>query len=334
MIIYDVANHLFHLKTEQTSYIFKVHATGHLVNLHYGACVKHTDTLTELFQNYVAPVGSATAYDTSSHMTLDTLLHEAPTYGKGDYRMPMIYLEDVQGCRLSDFVYSSHHIHEGGVLPEGLPHVRDAEGTLEIILKEKVKDIALHLYYVVLETSNCITRFARIVNHTQQAIKVHSAMSFNLDLMHSDFEAITLDGTWIRERHVNEGAIRPGIFTIDSKKGVSGANHNPFIGLKALNTDAHQGEAYGFSMIYSGNFVGRVEVSPFGMTRVQMGLSDFDFQWVLKPQEAFDTPQCVLTYTNQGINALSQNFHHLINHHIIAPFWINKERPILIEIIA
>ena len=73
MIIYDVANHLFHLKTEQTSYIFKVHATGHLVNLHYGACVKHTDTLTELFQNYVAPVGSATAYDTSSHMTLDTL---------------------------------------------------------------------------------------------------------------------------------------------------------------------------------------------------------------------------------------------------------------------
>lgn len=331
MIIYDAGNHLFHLTTEQTSYIFKVHATGHLVNLHYGARVKHTESLAELFQNYVAPVGSATDYDSSSHMTLDTLLHEAPAYGKGDYRMPMVYLEDLEGSRVSDFIYVTHHIYEGGVSPEGLPHVRDAANTLEVVLKEKVKDIELHLYYVVLEAANCITRFTRIVNHTQAAIKIHSAMSFNLDLYHSDFEAITLDGTWIRERHVHEGVIRPGIFSIDSKKGVSGSNHNPFIGLKARSTDAHQGEAYGFSMIYSGNFVGRVEVSPFGMTRVQMGLSDFEFNWVLQPQETFDTPQCVLTYTNQGIIALSQNFHHLVNHHLITPFWRAKERPILIN---
>lgn len=331
MINHDAVNHLFHLTTEKTSYILKVLPTGHLVSLHFGARVMQTETLCELFQNYTEPVGSATAYNTSSHLTLDTLLQEAPAYGKGDYRMPMVFLEDLDGNRVSDFVYASHHLHEGGISPKGLPHVRNADGTLEIVLKERVKDIYLHLYYVVLESANCITRFTRIVNHTQHAIKLHSAMSFNLDLHHSDFEAITLDGTWIRERHVNEGHIRPGIFSIDSKKGVSGANHNPFIGLKALSTDAHQGEAYGFSLIYSGNFVGRVEVSPFGMTRVQMGMSDFDFNWVLEPQGAFDTPQCVLTYTNQGINALSQNFHQLVNHHIIPPFWRNKARPILIN---
>lgn len=331
MIQYDASNRLFHLSTEQTSYIFKVHDTGHLVNLHYGARVRQTGMLNELYQNYKAPVGSATAYNTVSHLTLDTLMHEAPAYGKGDYRVPMILLEDFQGSSVSDFVYVRHQMHKGEVSPEGLPHVRKATDTLEITLKETTSDLYLMLYYVILEASNCITRFARIENRTEHVVKIQALMSFSLDLMDSSYEAITLDGTWIRERHINEGGIRPGIFSIDSKKGVSGANHNPFIGLKGLQTDEHQGDAYGFSLIYSGNFLGRVEVSPFGMTRVQMGVSDFDFCWQLEPQAVFETPQCVLTYTNKGLNALSQNFHHLVNHHIIPPYWQGKERPILIN---
>ena len=340
MITIDLSENqrpLFHLQTNETSYVMTVSSTGHLIQLHYGARIQHTPYLRQLERNFTVGLGSSTAYSEKSALTLDAMRLEAPGYGKGDYRVPMVMLHMDRGERISDFVYEGYYHHQNKCSPEGMPHVRGtheggtAADTLEIILREVGEPVTLHLYYTVVDTSNAIIRFNRIVNHGETAVEVRSLMSGSTDFEHASFECTSLDGMWIRERQVNTRPLRPGLFTIDSKKGVSGANHNPFLALKSPSADEHQGEVYGFALMYSGNHVCRVEVSPYSMTRVQMGISDFDFTWHLAPTESFDTPEMVMVFSENGFNGMSQAFHHLIETQVVGRKWRKKERPILIN---
>ena len=339
MITIDLQNNdypLFHLQTLNSSYVLCVHECGQLINLHYGAKINHFNNIRSLFQNYSTQVGSSTVYKKGENLTLDTLILEYPSYGKGDYRTPALLLEQEDGTRTSDFIYFGYTLHPHKISPNGLPHVRESErtgtmDTLEIILREKYSDVFLHLFYTAVDDSDAIIRFARVENRGDQDVAIQSMMSMNLDLYDDTFEMLTLDGMWIRERQLNRRAIRPGVVSIDSKKGVSGANHSPFIGLIRPGTCDNFGETYGFSLVYSGNFMGKVEASPYHMTRIQMGISDFDFEWDLGPTECFDTPEVVMVYSPNGLNGMSQGFHNCINHHLIAPQWRFKERPILIN---
>jgi alpha-galactosidase len=142
---------------------------------------------------------------------------------------------------------------------------------------------------------------------------------------------LTLDGAWIRERHLHSRPLVFGTVRIDSKKGVSSADHNPFFALRRKHTDELVGECFGFSLVYSGNFEASAEVSPHSLLRVLMGINSFDFEWQLGPMETFVTPEAILTFSNAGLSGMSQNFHRLINRHIIDPAWQEKDRPILLN---
>lgn len=55
-----------------------------------------------------------------------------------------------------------------------------------------------------------------------------------------------------------------------SLRGHSSHNHNPFLILKRPPADGSQGEAVGFSLVYSGNFLAQAEVDTYDTTRGQM----------------------------------------------------------------
>lgn len=328
---------LFHLQTEHSSYIVWVHECGQLVNLYYGKRLNHSNHLRELYQNYSTQVGSSTLYREGSNLTLDTLQLEYPGYGKGDYRQPAFMFEYEDGTTTSDFTFYDYILHNDKLSPEGMPHVRNDHindtplGTLEIVLKERTRNIYIHLFYTPVETTDAMIRFSRVTNLEKTGLKIKNAMSFNMDFPDAAFDMLTLDGMWIRERQVNRTGLRPGILSIDSKKGVSGANHNPFIALLAKETTETHGKAYGFSLLYSGNYTGKVEKSPYDMTRVQMGITDFDFEWHLSSESTFDTPESVLVYSDAGLGGMSHCFHKLVNEYIVNRNFRYKERPVLIN---
>lgn len=57
--------------------------------------------------------------------------------------------------------------------------------------------------------------------------------------------------------------------------------------------DAHefQGEAIGFSLVYSGNFLAQAEVDTRGTVRMLLGIHPDWFDWKLEPGKAFQTPK-------------------------------------------
>lgn len=333
MILINPENREFHLQTKNSSYIMKVAKSGHLLNLYYGKRIKHKPDFRSLEQSFGIAVGNATTYNPDDpSFDLDTQRLEFPTFGKGDYREAIAHFVFDDGSRISDFHYHSHQVMDEKPELEGLPHTFGTGlATLTITLYDPVIDVYVELYYTIFEAVDCIARSLKLVNGNKTKVWIDKLMSFNLDFCGAEFEVISLEGKWIKERHINRRKLNKGIFMIDSKRGVSSANHNPFLCLTAEGAGEYHGDCYGFGLVYSGNHQGIVEVNAHDFTRVQMGINPFDFDWTLNYGESFQTPEVIMTYSASGLNSMSQNFHRLIQNHLIDPLWQYKERPIVIN---
>ena len=89
-------------------------------------------------------------------------------------------------------------------------------------------------------------------------------MSASVDLPDADWQFVHLSGSWARERHIHARQLEPGRQSISSPRGSSGHQHNPFLLLRRATATEEHGEAIGFSLVYSGNFLVETEVEPYG----------------------------------------------------------------------
>ncbi|MBN2604290.1 MAG: alpha-galactosidase [Bacilli bacterium] len=330
MLQFNEEEKSFYLHTEHSTYVILINEFKHLEHVYYGGKITNFKNINEVRTKYEFELGSSTSYSKDAKgYSLNTKLLEFSTYGKGDYREPTVHIELPSGSRTTDFVYQSHTILKNVSFPK-MPQVIKEE-TLVITLFDSHANVSIKLFYTIFEKEDIIVRNLEIINHNQEEIMIDKALSFNLDLLNQNYILSKLDGAWIRERHINDVLLTKGTVRIDSKKGVSSSDHNPFFMLKEQSTKEDYGKAYGFTLIYSGNFEANIETSPHDFLRVNMGINSFDFRYPLQANETFVTPEVIMTFSNKGLNQLSQNFHQLINEFIINENQQFKDRPILVN---
>jgi len=315
------------LDTKSTSYIFSLTDSGHLEHLHYGVRLGTFDP--ELLREKM-PYPTGILLDQHNPISLEDLPLEFSTYGKGDLREAMIEVETADHNRVSDFRYvEDREISDVGA--SDLPSAQKADRVLEIEATDMHSELTLFLTYRVYVEADVIVRSCRLRNDSDQSIVVHRLLSAQLDLNRNDLIWRTFDGHWGREREVHEKELNAGILINDSKSGNSSNRHNPLVILRAKHCDDKQGECYGMNLIYSGNHATIGEVNAFGKSHIVWGINPHSFAYPLLSGESLESPQAVLTYSNQGINELSQHFHTFINNHLIPAQWRARTRPVLIN---
>lgn len=333
-INYHESSREFHLFNKNISYIIKILRNDQLGQLYFGQRVPDRPDHSYLVENTYRPVTSY-VYDNDYSFSLGNLKQEYPAYGTTDYRMPAFEIKQPNGSTITDFKYKSHKIYSRKPTLDGLPTTyteNDNEATtLEILLHDELINVDLILSYTIFSQYDAIARNAKFINHGKQDYQLTTAMSSSLDLPDDDFDWMQFSGAWGRERQLKSAHLRPGIQSVGSTRGASSHMENPFIILKRPHADDFQGEAYGFSLIYSGNFLAQAEVDPYKVTRVQIGINPFQFSWKLAPQQSFQTPEAIIAYTNDGLNQLSQTFHHLYQQRLVRGYWRDRQRPILIN---
>ena len=156
-------------------------------------------------------------------------------------------------------------------------------------------------------------------------------MSASLDLPDDDWTVMQLSGAWARERHVTDRRLAPGSQSTGSLRGASGHEHDPSLILRRDSTTEDAGEAYGFSLVYSGNFLAEAEVGLFATTRIRLGIHPDGFGWTLEPGSAFEAPEAVLAYSAAGLDGLSQAYHRLYRERLARGTWRDQPRPVLIN---
>lgn len=324
----------FHLFNDRISYIIKVLRNDQLGQLYFGRRVPDRADHSYLVENGYRPVMSY-VYDDDYDFSLGNVKQEYPAYGTTDYRMPAVEVKQPNGSTVTNFRYRSHRIYAGkpklADLPATYVENNDEATTLEIILHDDVINVDLTLTYTIFADYDAITRSVRFANHSDQDYQLTTAMSMNLDLPDDNYDWLQFSGAWGRERQLKCTHLRPGIQSVGSTRGASSHMQNPFVILKRPHTDEFQGEAYGFSLVYSGNFLAQAQVDAYQVTRVQMGINPFHFSWKLAPGQKFQTPEAVMVYTSNGLNQLSQTYHRLYQRRLARGYWRDRPRPILIN---
>lgn len=333
-IIYNEKTREFHLYNQEISYIIKILDNDQPGQLYYGKRLTHREDFSHLFE-YAMRDMSPYAFEGNSTFSLENIKQEYPTFGCGDMRFPAYEIERENGSHVVEFVYKEYKIYNGKPKLEGLPATYvesdDEAQTLELVLEDTSINTRIVLLYTIYEAFPVIARSVRFECDSDEKITLLSAMSACVDLPDKDYEMIDLAGVWARERHVRRHKLDYGIQSIYSMRGCSSYQFNPFLALARENADEFQGQVYGFSLVYSGNFLAQTEVDNYDTARVLMGIHPNGFKWTLGKGESFQTPEMVMVYSEAGLNGMSQTFHKLYRTRLARGTWRDKVRPILIN---
>ena len=321
-ITYTEQDRIFHLQSKDMSYIIQLNNDGYPLHVYWGKKLRNEGNLNRLLHY-------------PDNASIDRLPQEYPQYGTGDFRNPAYQVKLEDGSRITELVYQSHKITDGKPKLAGLPAVyveSDQESqTLEIELVDKYSGMTVYLSYTVFEDHNAISRSVQFVNKGSQSVSLERALSASVDFVDSDYEMVYLSGGWSREAHVKRRKLEAGVTTIESRRGASSPQFNPFMALTSPHADEDQGDVFGFSLVYSGNFVAEAEVDYLFSTRVSIGINPFDFGWLLEPGESFQTPEAIMVYSSEGLGGMSRTFHRLYRKRLCRGIHRDQERPILVN---
>ena len=331
-IIYQENEGIFHLQTKNTSYVFCVSDFSALEHLYYGKKIP-TDNVKHISnRQWYAHISHESRE--SRDFCASVVGLEVSPFNSGDVRTPSAVCEVAGNIDVNRLRYRSHKIYKGRQPIDGLPYSRADENTetLEVTLTDDDGLLTWTLFYVVFADTDVIARYQTVKNEGGMSVTIRKFASMCLDFYGMDFDAITLEGMYLYERaKVSRAPIKRGVFKCNSLTGTSSHNRNPFLALCAHNADEDQGEAYGFNLLYSGNFASEVSVSHLGDTRVLLGIDDTGFSWTLAAGETFISPEAVMTYSDQGLGGMSRNFHDHIRSNIIEREFAYAPRPIVIN---
>lgn len=332
-----ITNQQFHLQTKNTSYVIGIYRQKYPVHLYWGdRFTKAVDLeyfVDELVTDRAAGVHSILNEEKHSFLTDVSL--EFSILGGGLYRSPTVHARYADGSTVSDFVYEGYRLYEGKEKLPGLPAVYAESGdkvqTLELCMKEERHGLYAWLTYSVFEDYDVITRCVRYENKGGEVVELLSAQSASVDLYAPKYKLMHLYGDWLREGCVEYSDLDHVHMCIDSRRGSSSAMAQPFAALLEPGAAEEEGKVYAFSLVYSGSFQIEAERDSVGQTRINAGISPFDFNWKLGPGEIFQTPEAVLVYSGAGIGRMSRIFHRIYRERLCRGTFRDRERPLVIN---
>lgn len=335
------AQSLFLLQAGPSTYAIQLSPLGIPLHLYWGPALAATTTSAaslEAHARFGDRAFSPTLAGAPKGISLDTLPQEFPTYGSSDFRQPALEIYQPQtGSRILALRYASHRIAAGKPALDGLPSTfvetpADAD-TLTLVLEDALLGLRVELAYTVFAHHPVITRSVRILNAGSAPLELRRALSASVDFNASfaGQQFLQLSGSWARERDAYVSPLRPGVQSIESRRGTSSHQQSPFFALTELGDHEEHGAVYGFNLVYSGNFLAQVELDPFSASRAQLGLNPFDFAWQLAPGDAFQTPEAVLVFSPGGLGGMSRALHRFYRRHLLPVAWRDRPRPILVN---
>ncbi len=333
MVIINISANQFQLNTQNTSYIMH-NENGTLCHSYYGKRLPVCD------HSYMAKRfrynGDIQSNISENLPTLDNALLEYPAFGEGGIVSPVIEVLNPDGTNFADFKVTGYDIIDGKPSIDGLPSSYAEEfdnvKTLKITTYDDVSRVEANLFYSVFYDYDVITRWVEVVNKNDENITLLKVLSGNLALDNRNYDVISNFGTWARERQIERAPLLHTGAVTESNCGSSSHYANPFMILAEHTTTEHSGEAFAIALAYSGNHKMSAHLNKYNVVNLSGGISSDNFRWNLKKGEKFSTPELVISFSDNGLNGLSHNFHNLIKNRVCSGKYRDKKRPVLLNL--
>lgn len=293
---------IFVLETKNTHYVIGVDEYGNNRHLHWGdKC--------DIDDYFIENNGDSN----SNHTKLDYIKQEYTPFGKTMYRGSAIKAQLADGCREINLKFDGY----------------DADGnTLKLKFSDVHYPLAITLNYEIYDDCDIITRWITVKNNGEEPIyfdKLFSA-EFNLPSK-KPYTLKNTNGAWGAEFIETNTVLQGGSWVNESRKGTSGHNQSPYF-IAYQNADEISGDVFFAALAYSGSFKASAERDLFGITRIILGMNDFDFRFMLKGGESFDAPKVFCGYT-QGFGEMSRQMHKFAIDNVLPKGFNDKPLPVL-----
>lgn len=306
-IRYDDASHTFRLEAADVSYVLGVNENGELQTLYWGKRLRPADPFPAAHSD-----GGSSAFDLSSNATPQ----EFAGWGGGMYVVPDVKITFPDGNRDLVLHYQSHTI-EGNALT--------------ITMKDIQRDVQVQLRYEIDPATGVLARSARIENHTDASFNIEQAFAATWNLpASSGYQLRYLTGRWAGEWNLQQQAVRPGKVVLESRRGSTGDEANPWFAIERGNQpDQDMGDVWFGALGWSGSWQINVEQDWANRVRVTGGFTPFDFAYVLAPGQSLETPKFYGGYSNSGVGGASRLLHRFELDSIVPEAPHRKLRPVL-----
>lgn len=134
-------------------------------------------------------------------------------------------------------------------------------------------------------------------------------------------------GRWVREFQPYRLTLDHDSYVLENRRGRTSHEHFPALIIGSTAFSEMQGEVWGVHLGWSGNHRLRAEVKTDGRRYLQAEALYLSGEIALAEGETLWTPQLFASYSAQGLNGMSQQFHRYLREQIIH-FPDNKPRPV------
>jgi alpha-galactosidase len=290
---FDQSAKVFRLDGGNTSYVFGVNSLGELQQIYWGgrlATADHPATPT--------PSREWASFDSSYTDTAQ----EYAGWGGGLFVEPALKVTFVDGNRDLVLHYESH--------------TTTADG-FDVVMKDIKNAVFVTLHYSMDQESGVLARSATIENREPQAITIEQAAAAAWALPPANYSLNYLTGRWAGEWTLTQETLHPGARVIESRRGTTGHQANPWFAIQAGEASEETGEVWFGALAWSGSWRITVEQDQLDAVRVTGGFNPFDFGYVLHPGQTLETPVFYGGYSAHGLGGASRLLHHFEVAHVL-----------------
>jgi alpha-galactosidase len=306
-IQFDAQSKVFRLDGGSVSYLFGVNEQGALQPMYWGARLGASDAV---------PPPHANEGNASFDLPIGTTPQEYAGWGAGLYVEPALKVTFADGNRDLVLRYASHQI--------------DAN-VLTVTLKDIQREVFVVIRYEMDAETGILGRSAVIENRTKEPLVVEQVAAATWNLPHgTDYQLNYLAGRWAGENQLQQEAIRPGARVLESRRGSTGHQNNPWFAIqRGKQDDQDSGDTWFGALAWSGSWRITVEQDQLQEVRVTGGYNPFDFGYKLAPGEKLNTPVFYGGYTQHGLGGASRQLHRFELAKILPQSPKPRPRPVL-----
>ncbi len=140
-------------------------------------------------------------------------------------------------------------------------------------------------------------------------------------------EVLAFHGRWVHEFQPHRLMLDHDSYVLENRRGRTSHEHFPALIIGSPAFSEMQGEVWGVHLGWSGNHRLRAAVKTDGRRYLQAEAIYLPGEVALAEGETLWTPQLFASYSAQGLNGMSQQFHRYLREQIIR-FPGNKPRPV------
>lgn len=302
MIFYLEESRIFVLETENTHYVFGIDPAGYNRHLHWGAKCDPADyAFTEIGD------------ENSNHSMLDEYRQELTPFGSTVYRTCDLKAQFADGCREVALRYTGYRLEDD---------------TLRVAFADAYYPLQVRLGYRVYPGLDIIKRWVEVENTGSAPISFERLFSAGFSLPGMDpYTFENTNGAWGGEFLPCRTVLDGGNLVYESHRGASNHNQSPYFIAHRGATET-RGAVYFGSLAYSGNFKVIAGRDLYGITRVSLGMNDFDFSHTLEPGAHFETPPVYCGKT-EGLGEMSRQMNRFCLEHLLPSRFRAEPLPVL-----